>query len=90
MSKMPELYIDFDRLKADLDNAERVVVYAVPQIADWLVDKEYEPQLHIGEAVKITKWEEEIQVVPVKWQCDSDTSQWYWKELAEPYSRPTD
>lgn len=87
MSKMPEVYDNFDNLKADLNNAAQIVVYVTPEIAGELVNADYLPKLRVGEAVKITKWENELSIVPVKWDRNPNTWQWDWLEVEEPFRR---
>jgi hypothetical protein len=85
MAKQPEIYKDFKKLKKELDRQEKSVLYCTPGVADWLVNTEYEPKLRYGEAVKVTRWDDEISLVPVRWSLDDNTRQWGWVEMEIPY-----
>ncbi|MFZ0389880.1 MAG: hypothetical protein WAN36_05430 [Calditrichia bacterium] len=87
MTRMPEVYDDINTVKENLKTADETIIYASPEAAQWLVDHEYEVKLRWGQAVKISKWENEIEVEPVRWERNPDTSQWYWRLLGEPFRR---
>ncbi|MEJ2635488.1 MAG: hypothetical protein P8184_09375 [Calditrichia bacterium] len=87
MNRMPEVYDNAAVVKKELNAAEEAVIYAFPRAAAWLVDQDYEPELTAGEAVKISKWESELIIVPVNWERDPETWQWAWREVGKPYRR---
>ncbi|MBD3290202.1 hypothetical protein GF337_15455 [candidate division KSB1 bacterium] len=85
MNKMPEVYDDIEVFKAQLEQTDKSILYCTPEVASWYVEEDYEPILKIGQAVKVTKWENELIIVPVKWQVDENTQQWDWIELEKPF-----
>ncbi len=86
MSKMPELFDTADALRQELDHADKTVLYSTAGAALWMVKHEDMETLRLGEAVKITKWEEGISLVPVKREQDRMTRQWGWLEVGSPIS----
>lgn len=87
MNKMPEVYDNYEDVKRQINSANQIILYATPEVAQWMVDKDFEPTLRQGEAVKISRWEDSLTIVPVKWIRMPETSQWNWKEVGRPYTR---
>ncbi len=76
MHEMPEVYDDYNFVKKQLEDSQEGVIYATPKVAQWIVDENYEPALYLGEAVKISRWQEEIRVIPVKWEEMPENEEW--------------
>jgi hypothetical protein len=85
MAKHPEIYEDFEKFKSQLDSQKNTVLYCTPQVADWFVNTEYESKLRYGQAVKVTRWNDEVSLVPVRWSLDENTRQWGWVEVEVPF-----
>ena len=85
MNRMPEVYEDIELFKKQLNQTDKSILYCTPEVATWYVEEDYEPILKIGEAVKVTKWEDELIIVPVKWQLYEDTQVWDCVELERPF-----
>ena len=86
MNRMPEVYEDIELFKAQLEQSDKGIFYCTPEVASWYIDEDYEPILKIGQAVKVTKWENELAIVPVKWKLDERTQLWDWIELEKPFA----
>jgi hypothetical protein len=87
MHEMPEVYDDYDYLKSQLESSDEVIIIVTPKVAQWLVDESYVDNLYLGEAVKVSRWEEEVRVIPVKWEEMPENEEWDWTEIGEPYIR---
>ena len=86
MTRMPEVYEDIEIFKKQLQQTDKSILYCTPEVAAWFVDEDYLSTLKIGQAVKVTRWENELIIVPVKWQMDENTEQWDWVELEPPFN----
>jgi hypothetical protein len=84
---MPEVYDDFETVRHELTEKDDIVIYCSVNVAQWLVDKEFEPKLRAGHAVKITKQADSLSIVPVRWDIDESTGQWDWEMIEKPYDR---
>ncbi len=87
MEKMPEVYDDYNEVKSQINQSDQLILYVTPEVARWMVDEDYQMTLREGQAVKISKWEDNIKVIPVKWERMPETSQWNWREIGRPYTR---
>ncbi len=85
MNKMPEVYDDAEVFKKLLQENAKAILYCTPEVASWFVDEEYEDLLTLGDAVKISKWEEELKNVSVKLKEDMETREWDYVEMAQPF-----